>query len=65
MGHWQSEPIGSIRVTTPMPRQLTIEVDGKRFTADRLMSEEAARKWLIEQAVRLTTSDPLVADKRH
>ena len=48
-----------------MPRKLSIEVDGKRLTVDRPMTEAQAREWLFDQAVRLTTREPIVVDKRH
>lgn len=48
-----------------MPHRITIEVDGKRVTLERHVSEQEAREWMFDQAVRLTTRDPIVVDKRH
>ena len=47
-----------------MPRKLSIEVDGKRVAIDQPMTEQAAREWLFDQAVRLTTRDPIIVDRR-
>ncbi len=47
-----------------MPNKITIEVDGKRVSIDKPMTEAEAREWMFDQAVRLTTREPIVIDKR-
>lgn len=48
-----------------MPTKISIEVDGKRVEVNRPMTEAQAREWMFDQAVRLTTREPIVIDSRH
>ena len=44
-----------------MPHRITIEIDGKRVSTNRHMSEAEAREWIAKQAVRLTIRTPILS----